>query len=154
MFKLKDDKIEEPDVYLGAQLDKMIVDEAPECWTMSAEKYVNASVKNVEEVLEKKGLRLPGKCWTPLPSDYRPELETSGKLKKDGVQTYQELIGVLRWAVELGRVVILLKVSLMATYMAMPREGATSSDAISHVQILEAAHKEEASFRSSASDDQ
>ena len=36
-FKLKDDKIEKPDMYLGAQLDQMFVDGA-ECWTMSAEK--------------------------------------------------------------------------------------------------------------------
>jgi Reverse transcriptase (RNA-dependent DNA polymerase) len=121
-FKLKDDKIEEPDMYLGAQLGKMQVD-GHECWTMSAEKYVVASVKNVEEVLAKKGLRLPTKCYTPLATDYRPELETSAELKADGVQYYQELVGVLRWAVELGRVDILLETSLMSTYLALPRSG-------------------------------
>ena len=41
VFKLKDDKVEEPEIYLGAQMGKMMVDEV-ECWTMSAEKYVNA----------------------------------------------------------------------------------------------------------------
>ena len=60
-FKLKDDRIEEPETYLGAKLDKMTVDDT-ECWTMSAEQYVNASVKNVEEALAKRGLRLPTKC--------------------------------------------------------------------------------------------
>ena len=93
------------------------------CWTMSAEKYVSASVKNVEESLAKKGLRLPSKCYTPLPTDYRPELETSEELKSDGVQYYQELVGVLRWTVELGRVDILLEVALMSTHLAMPRIG-------------------------------
>ena len=121
-FKLKDDKIEPPDIYLGAQLGTMQVDDV-ECWTMSAEKYVVAAVKNVEESLAKKGLRLPTKCYTPLSSDYRPELEISPELKSDGIQLYQELIGVLRWAVELGRVDMLLEASLMSTYMAMPREG-------------------------------
>ncbi|KAI2511667.1 Reverse transcriptase (RNA-dependent DNA polymerase) [Fragilaria crotonensis] len=121
-FKLKDDKIEPPDIYLGAQLGIMQVDDI-ECWTMSAEKYVISAVKNVEEALAKKGLRLPTKCYTPLSSDYRPELEVSPELKSDGVQLYQELIGVLRWAVELGRVDILLEASLMSTHMAMPREG-------------------------------
>jgi hypothetical protein len=58
-----------------------------------------------------------------LPSDYRPELETSPELKSNGIQLYQELIGVLRWAVELGRVDVLLEVALLSTYMAMPREG-------------------------------
>jgi hypothetical protein len=52
----------------------MVVDKV-ECWTMSAEKYVNASVKNVEESLSKKGLPLLTKCYTPLPSDYQPELD-------------------------------------------------------------------------------
>ena len=121
-FKLKDDKIEPPDIYLGAQLGTMQVDDV-ECWTMSAEKYVVSAVKNVEEALAKEGMRLPTKCYTPLSSDYRPELETSPELKSDGIQLYQELIGVLRWAVELGRVDILLEASLMSTSMAMPREG-------------------------------
>ena len=121
-FKLKDDRIEPPDIYLGAQLGIMQVNDV-ECWTMSAEKYVISAVKNVEEALAKKGLRLPTKCYTPLPTDYRPELEVSPELKSDGIQLYQELIGVLRWAVELGRVDILLEASLMSTHMAMPREG-------------------------------
>jgi hypothetical protein len=72
-FKLKDDKIEPPDIYLGAQLDLMQVDDVY-CWTMSAEKYVLSAVKNVEEALAKRGLCLPSKCYTPLPSYNRPEL--------------------------------------------------------------------------------
>jgi hypothetical protein len=122
VFMLKDDEIEPPDIYLGAQLGKMNVGDV-ECWTMSAEKYVTASVKNMEDALAKKGLCLPSKCFTPLSTDYRPELETSAELKRDGFHVYQELIGVLRWAVELGRVDVLLEVALMLTYMAMPREG-------------------------------
>ncbi|KAI2504499.1 hypothetical protein MHU86_9998 [Fragilaria crotonensis] len=122
VFKLKDDKIAEPDIYLGAQLGKMEVD-GHECWTMSAEKYVQASVRNVEESLAKKGLRLPTKCYTPLPPDYRPELDTSNELKSDGVQYFQELIGILRWAVELGRVDILLETSLLSSHLALPRIG-------------------------------
>jgi hypothetical protein len=120
----------------------MAVDKV-ECWTMSAEKYVNASVKNVEESLAKRGLRLPTKCYTPSSTDYRPELETSAELKSEGTQMYQELIGVLRWAVELNRVDILLEASLMLTYMAMPREGHLPT-IISDVWIFEVASKEKA----------
>jgi Reverse transcriptase (RNA-dependent DNA polymerase) len=121
-FTLKDNKIEVPEMYLGALLGQMDVD-GVQCWTTSAEKYVSESVKTVEQALAKKGLRLPSKCYTPLPTDYRPELETSPELKADGVQYYQELIGILRWAVELGRVDILLETALMSTYLAMPRSG-------------------------------
>jgi hypothetical protein len=65
---------------------------------MSSDKYVSAAVKNVEETLKKKGLQLPSKCYTALlvPKDYHPEPETLAELKADGVQFYQEMIGILR----------------------------------------------------------
>jgi hypothetical protein len=63
-FKVKDDKIEPPKLYLGAQLGTMLVDDV-EFWTMSAEKYVLLAVRNVEEALPKRGLRLPTKCYSP-----------------------------------------------------------------------------------------
>lgn len=122
-FKLKDDKMEEPDIYLGASLSKMTNEEGRECWAISSDKYCAAMVKNVEDVLEKKGLRLPSKCVTPLRSGYKPELDCTGELKADGLAWYQEMVGCLRWAVELGRVDILLEVSVMSKYLAMPREG-------------------------------
>ena len=36
---------------------------------------------------------------------------------------YQELIGILRWATELGRADILHEVSILSQYQASPREG-------------------------------
>ena len=122
-FKLKDDKIEEPSVYLGAQISKMENSDGQECWAMSADTYCAAMVQNVELLLQKKGLRLPSKCFTPLKSGYRPELDCTNELKADGGHWYQEIIGSLRWAVEIGRVDILLETSLMSTYLALPREG-------------------------------
>jgi hypothetical protein len=44
-------------------------------------------------------------------------------LKIDGIQYYQELIGVLRWSIELGRIDIATEVSMLSTHLAMPREG-------------------------------
>ena len=118
-FKFKDDKIDKPDVYLRAQLDKMSVD-GFEGWTMSSEKYVKAAIENIEQMLAESN---PIKCRTPLSSGYRPELDTSPELKAEGLQRYQELIGILRWAVELGRVNILLETSLISTHLALPRQG-------------------------------
>ena len=122
-FKLKDDKMEEPDVYLGAELSHMDNEQGDLCWAMSSEKYCIAMVKNVEETMAKKGLRLPSKCVTPLKHGYKPELDCTGELKADGPQWYQEMIGSLRWAIELGRVDILLEVSIMSKHLALPREG-------------------------------
>jgi hypothetical protein len=38
------------------------------------------------------------------------------------VQYYRQLIGVLRWAVEIGRVGILLETSLLSSYLALPQD--------------------------------
>ena len=54
---------------------------------------------------------------------YRPERDVSAELTSEGIQRYQELIGVLRWAAELGRVDILLETAMLSTYMALPQKG-------------------------------
>ena len=122
-FKIKNDKIEEPTMYLGAEISKIHNENNVLCWAMSSDKYCAAAVTNVSNNLEKKGLKLPSKCITPLSNGYRPELDVTAELKADGVQYYQELVGVLRWAVEIGRVDILLEVSMMSSHLALPREG-------------------------------
>ena len=121
-FKLKDGKIEKPDTYLGAQLKEMNIN-GRMCWTMSCEQYVRSAIANVEAKLDEAGQRLPSKCLTPLQSNYRPELDTTAELKIEGVRYYQELIGVLRWAVELGRIDMATEVSMMSTHLALPRDG-------------------------------
>ena len=122
-FKLKDDKIEEPKTYLGARLLKMTTANGTECWSISSESYCKASVTYVEKKLCDEGRRFPSKCDTLMQSVYLPELDKSPELKADGVQYYQELIGVLHWSVELGRVENLYEVATMSTDLAMPRIG-------------------------------
>ena len=107
-FKLKDDKIEPPGVYLGATLANMKLESGKYYWTMSPEQYLKAGVTNVEEDLTRSGKRLPLKCVTPLLSKYVPMLEDSPELMADSVQQYQELISQLRWDVDIGRLDILL----------------------------------------------
>ena len=121
-FKLKGDKIEPPDMYLGAQLGTMHV-EGNEGRFMSSEKYVRSAIQNIEETLQKTGQQLPSKCKTPVAYGYRPELDFTPELKADGLQRYQELIGILCWVVELGRVDILMETSMMSTHLAMLRQG-------------------------------
>lgn len=123
VFKLKDDKAEAPDVYLGASLQVVATKEGTKCWTMSSEKYVKAAIANVEEKLGKNDERLPTKCITPTASGYHPSEDTTQELDADGLQLYQELIGVLRWAIEIGRVDILLEVALLSSHLALPRVG-------------------------------
>ena len=122
-FKLKNDKFAEPTDYLGATLAKMTTSSGTECWTQSSDKYVMASIQSVETTLGEKGNKLPTHCVTPFSSGYRPESDTSAELGTEGHRYYQELIGMLRWAVEIGRLDILLEVSMLSHHLALPREG-------------------------------
>ena len=122
MFKLKDDKAEPPDIYLGATLEQVETQGGTKCWSMSSEQYVKAAVTNLEATLSKQDMRLPTSL-VPMSVSYHPSEDVSPELNVQGVQTYQELIGILRWAVEIGRVDILLEVSLLSSHLALPRSG-------------------------------
>ena len=125
-FVLKNDRYDPPEDYLGATLAVMKNDSGIDCWTQSSDKYIAASVKNVEEKLRMSGrIGLPSgkQCRTPFVTNYRPELDESPELKMEGHRYFQELIGMLRWAIELGRLDILLEVSMLSSYLACPREG-------------------------------
>jgi len=122
-FKLKNDRADVPKMYLGAGISKVKSVSGTECWTLSSEEYIKSAVRNVEEKLEKSNLRLPTKCLTPFSSGYHPAEDTSPELNTEGLNYYQELIGVLRWGIELGRVDILLEVSLLSCHLSLPRSG-------------------------------
>ena len=56
-------------------------------------------------------------------ANYVLELNATPELESDDIQYYQELIGMLRWATELGRVDVLHEVALLSQYQAAPRQG-------------------------------
>jgi len=122
-IKYKNDKIEPPGNYLGAQLKKKTLPNGMHCWSLSSDKYVNAAISNVDESVKKKNRRVPCKSKTPMTSDFIPELDGSNELSQEDLTFYQELIGILRWATELGRTDILHEVSILSQYQACPREG-------------------------------
>ena len=121
-FKLKNDAAETPEMYLGASIGQVETESGTQCWSMSSEKYVRAAVANLEAKLGESDMHLP-KSRTPMATSYHPSEDVSKELNVTGVQTYQELIGILRWAIEIGRVDILLEVSLLSSHLALPRVG-------------------------------
>ena len=122
VFKLKDDKIAPAEIYLGVQLERMTVG-THDGWALSSDKYVKAALDTVETSLADTGKCLPSKCKTPISSGYRPELDTTPELNAKSLQKYQEMIGMLRWAVESGRVDVLLETAMMSTHLALPCVG-------------------------------
>jgi hypothetical protein len=92
---------------------------------MSSSKYVQEAVSNVDRYLASNhiGKSLKNKVKSPWPSGYEPELDQSEELNTKEASFYQHLIGVLHWIVELGRVDIITEVSMLASYLANPRDG-------------------------------
>ena len=122
-FELKEESIGPPDLYLGGRLRKVQLENGVKAWSFSSSQYVQQAVKNVEGYLERRGRKLPTRADSPIPTSYRPELDVTAELEPSDAAYYQSLIGILRWIVELGRVDICLEVSMMSSYIALPRDG-------------------------------
>ena len=132
-FKLKEGSIGKPKIYLGSTISEHVFPDDPNnpCWAMGSENYVKEAVRNVKAWLDRRGLMLKTRVSSMLPSGYTPELDVSEMLDDDDTNYYQQQIGVLRWAVELGRIDICEEVSVMASYCAAPRRG--HLDAVFHL---------------------
>ena len=56
-----------------------------------------------EEDRELKGRWSSKTYTTPLPKTYKPELDNTMLCSDDHASRYRQIIGMLKWAVELGR---------------------------------------------------
>jgi hypothetical protein len=122
-YRLKD--VGPPKRYLGATIERIDVD-GMKTWSMSAREYLEKAIPVIEEHFGT--LKQNNKITTPLPKEYHPELDTSDFLNDELIEVYQSYMGILRWAVELGRIDLAHAASLMARFQAAPR-----SDHLTHV---------------------
>ena len=121
-IRYKNDKIEVPQMYLGAKLLEKTIN-GRKCWTITSVDYINAAVQTIKDAIANTRWHLPKRAKTPMTSSYHPELDATPELDSAGITLYQEIIGMLRWGTELGRVDILHEVSILSQYQASPREG-------------------------------
>jgi hypothetical protein len=113
-----------PKTYLGATIKPWnIPGENKPVWSMNSTHYLKEAIRNLEVELAKLGLCLRGKPNTPMQTNYRPELDVSPILGPDQANYFQSLIGILRWAVELGRIDIYIDVALLSSHLVEPRMG-------------------------------
>ena len=133
-FLLKEDSIGPPERYLGASVEEFVFpDKGDKAFAMGSQQYVKEAVRNVETWLKGRQCELKSKAraTTVLPVIYRPELDTTAFCNEEDHNFYQQQIGVLRWAVELGRIDICTEVSMLSSYCAAPRVG--HLDAVTHL---------------------
>jgi len=131
VFKMKDGSTGQPKVYLGSNCLKVEFRSGGECWAMSAEQYVTDTVKTVKQRLKDDGYEFNKKLsdtkYSPKQpftcAKYRLELEVSEMCSDAKANFYQNLIGILRWIIELGRIDINFEVANLSQYLASPRVG-------------------------------
>ena len=64
---------------------------------------------------------MPEGARTPTSVTFTPEPDDSDELCWEDITSFQEMIGMLRWANESGRVDILHKISIPSQHQASPR---------------------------------
>jgi hypothetical protein len=126
-FTLKEGSVEEPTLYLGADVIKWYIAESEDPgkvrWALASTKYTRRAIADLEVELDAIGKRLPTKVSTPVMAGYRPEIDQSPELNPERQNYFQGLIGILRWICELGRLDILMPVSLLSRYLVSARTG-------------------------------
>jgi hypothetical protein len=95
-------------------------------WGLSPSKLVVQAVENcqlhlTEELNGKYSIQ--ARADNLFPVDYDPLTDLSVILDPECSSFYQHLIGVMRWMVELGRIDIANKISMLSSFLACPREG-------------------------------
>ena len=85
---------------------------------MTSREYVTNSIQNLEDKLAhdgaqplKKFVKKAGEI--PFPSNYRPELYVCPVSDDTLMSRYLQLIGVLRWEIESGRIYIMAVVRVL-----------------------------------------
>jgi Reverse transcriptase (RNA-dependent DNA polymerase) len=125
LYELKPESVKEPDLYLGANIEKIQVKDGRTVYGMSSRTYVKNSVKVVEALLREDDpdAKLKSTAKNPFPSGYKPELDVTLESNDQMTSRYLQLMGILRWAIELGRIDIFVEVSQLSQYQALPRQG-------------------------------
>ena len=118
-FPMKRESMGPPKLYLVAKVEKTQLPNGVDAYYFSMSQYVQEAISNVEKYLSKKGLALKKRASTPIAADYSPEIDGSPELSETDSTYYQSLIGILRWIV----MDICTEVSMLSSYVAMPREG-------------------------------
>ena len=84
---------------------------------------IQETVKNEESVMKKRDMTLGKALKLPVNPNYSPDLDSTKELNDNDAVYYQSIIGILRWIVEMRRIDTGIKVSMLSSYVANPREG-------------------------------
>ena len=101
-FKMKAGSIGDADIYLGAKVKPMKMNNGVTPWAISPTKHVNEAINNCEKRIQVNMPEHKHSCRAsnPFPTDYDPDLDTTAELDEEQATYYQSQIGILCWIVE------------------------------------------------------
>ena len=111
-----------PEMYLGARLKRKMIN-GNMCWTITSYEYVIAAVKTIKDAITRNPRKMPKTADKLMTKSFVPELDGTEELGPDGIKFYQDMIGMLRRATELGRTYIIYDVSILSQYQAALSKG-------------------------------
>lgn len=80
---------------MGGKLSKMELPNGVISWTISAYKYIQQALKNLDSILDNHGLKLRNGTNLPLPGNYHPERDSTPECDSENARLYASLIGIL-----------------------------------------------------------
>ena len=126
-YCVKPESIGVPKLYLGSEIKQVRDRSGNPSWATSSNKYVKEACSIVDQRMTDMNMSYTKKAKSPKTPfnnvKYRPELDLTPFCTPTEHQFYQQMIGILRWMIELGRIDISTEVSLMSRYLAQPRVG-------------------------------
>lgn len=137
VYRVKPDSIKSPTMYLGMDVRSWKIQDENglenNCYALGANSYVKEAIRIIKNRLNQPEIIKTGISFytgrrknasMPFASqDYRPELDSSEYCDSACLTLFQNVIGMLRWICELGRVDILHETSILSQYLAQPRIG-------------------------------
>lgn len=107
-----------PKHYLGA--DMKMFETPQKVFIMGSSTYVKQCLATYEQLF---GETAPKNINAPLDPKDHPELDETEHLDDTGMRLYWKLLGMLQWAVTLGRIDIMCAVMTMGGFRCQPRIG-------------------------------
>jgi Reverse transcriptase (RNA-dependent DNA polymerase) len=113
-YEFKPESVKEPDIYLDADMEKVQLPDGRVEWAMSSQTYVKNAVKVFESLIAEDDPEAKSKTTARnlFPTGYKPKLNVTPELNDELGSRFLQLIGILRWAIELDRIDILLRRAL------------------------------------------
>ena len=89
---------------------------------IGSEKYLKEVIRNMEENMNIEGIFFTSKTIQPVSSlVYQPELDGTKLFVYYQTKYYQNLVGIVRWSVEIGSINIQFEITYLSRYLIQPR---------------------------------